>query len=63
MKLIKKLFGLVLFGGIAYGVYKMAQRDEVQETLFELLGEDTYLEAQDKLRRTASVSSDHRKDD
>ena len=50
MKLIKKLFGLVLFGGIAYGVYKMAQRDEVQETLFELLGEDTYLEAQDKLR-------------
>ncbi len=50
MKVIKKLFGLVLFGGIAYAVYKLAQRDEMQEKLFELLGEDTYLDAQDKLR-------------
>ena len=50
MKLLKKIFGLVLFGGVAYALHKMAQRDEVQETLFELLGEDTYLEAQDKLR-------------
>ena len=50
MKAIKKILGLVLFGGVVYAVSKMAQRDEVQETLFELLGEDTYLEAQDKLR-------------
>ena len=50
MKAVKKILGLVLFGGVVYAVSKLAQRDEVQETLFELLGEDTYLEAQDKLR-------------
>ena len=48
MKLIKKLLGLVFFGGIAYGLSKLAEKDEVQETLFDLLGEDAYLAIQDK---------------
>ena len=50
MKLIKKLLGLVFFGGIAYGLSKLAEKDEVQETLFGILGEDTYLAILDKVR-------------
>lgn len=50
MKLIKKLLGLVCFGGIAYGLSKLAEKDEVQETLFGILGEDTYLAILDKVR-------------
>ena len=50
MKLIKKLFGLVLFGGAVYAVSKLVQRDEVEEKLFSLFGEDLYLDVLDKLR-------------
>ena len=47
-KAIKKLLFLVCFGGVAYLLSKLAQKDEVQETLFDVLGEDTYLAIQDK---------------
>ena len=49
MKLLKKLFGLVLFGGAVWAVSKLVQRDEVEEKLFALFGEDTYLAIQDKV--------------
>ena len=47
-KAIKKLLFLVCFGGVAYLLSKLEQKDEVQETLFDVLGEDTYLAIQDK---------------
>ena len=50
MKLLKKIFGLVLFGGVVYAVSKLVQRDEVEEKLFALFGEDLYLDVLDKLR-------------
>ena len=49
-KAIRKFLFLVCFGGFAYLLYKLAQKDEVQEKLFEVLGEDTYLAILDKLR-------------
>ena len=50
LKAVKKILGLVVFGGVAYVLCKLAERDEVQEKLFEVLGEDTYLAILDKLR-------------
>ena len=50
MKAVKKILCLVCFGGIAYVLCKLAERDEVQEKLFEVLGEDTYLAILDKVR-------------
>ena len=50
MKAIKKILGLVLFGGVVYAVSKLVQRDEVEEKLFALFGEDLYLDILDKLR-------------
>lgn len=50
MKVIKKILGLVLFGGVVYAVSKLVQRDEVEEKLFALFGEDLYLDILDKLR-------------
>jgi len=50
MKAIKKILGLVLFGGVVYAVSKLVQRDEVEEKLFALFGEDLYLDVLDKLR-------------
>ena len=50
LKTVKKILGLVCFGGIAYVLCKLAERDEVQEKLFEVLGEDTYLAILDKVR-------------
>jgi hypothetical protein len=47
-KAIRKLFGIVILGGAAYLVSKLAKKDEVQDTLFDFLGEDTYLAVQDK---------------
>ena len=47
-KAVRKILGLVCFGGVAYLVSKLAKKDEVQETLFDFLGEDTYLAIQDK---------------
>ena len=50
MKAVKKILGLVLFGGVVYTVSKLVQRDEVEEKLFALFGEDLYLDVLDKLR-------------
>ena len=50
MKAIKKILGLVLFGGVVYAVSKLVQRDEVEEKLFAFFGEDLYLDILDKLR-------------
>ncbi|MBQ2641483.1 MAG: hypothetical protein IJG15_05760 [Lachnospiraceae bacterium] len=50
MKAVKKILGLVLFGGAVWAVSKLVQRDEVEEKLFALFGEDLYLDVLDKLR-------------
>lgn len=49
-KAAKKLLFLACFGGVAYLLGKLAQKSEVQEKLFEVLGEDAYLAILDKLR-------------
>ena len=49
-KVASKLLFLVCFGGVAYLLCKLAKKDEVQEKLFEFLGEDTYLAILDKVR-------------
>ena len=48
-KAAKKLLFLACFGGFAYLLGKLAKKDEVQQKLFEVLGEDTYLAIQDKV--------------
>ena len=50
MKAVKKILGFVLFGGAVWAVSKLVQRDEVEEKLFALFGEDLYLDVLDKLR-------------
>ena len=50
MKAVKKILGLVLFGGVVYAVSKLVQRDEVEEKLFALFGADLSLDVLDKLR-------------
>ena len=47
-KAAKKILFLVCFGGCAYLLGKLVQREEVKQKLFEVLGEDTYLAIQDK---------------
>ena len=49
-KAARKLLFLVCFGGFSYLLGKLAQKDEVQEKLFDILGEDTYLAILDKVR-------------
>ena len=49
-KAAKKLLFLVCFGGCAYLMGKLVQKDETQQKLFEILGEDTYLAVLDKVR-------------
>ena len=49
-KAVRKLLCLVCCGGFAYVLGKLAQKDEVQEKLFEVLGEDAYLAILDKVR-------------
>ena len=49
-KAAKKLLFLVCFGGCAYLLCKLAKKEEVQEKLFQILGEDTYLAILDKVR-------------
>ena len=49
-KAAKKLLFLVCFGGCAYLLRKLAKKEEVQEKLFQILGEDTYLAILDKVR-------------
>ena len=49
-KAARKLLFLACFGGVAFALGKLAQKQEVQEKLFEILGEDTYLAILDKVR-------------
>ena len=49
-KAAKKLLFLVCFGSCAYLLGKLAKKEEVQEKLFQILGEDTYLAILDKVR-------------
>ena len=49
-KAAKKLLFRACFGGFAYLLGKLVQKDEVQEKLFEVLGEDVYLAILDKAR-------------
>ncbi len=49
-KAAKKLLFLACFGGFAYLLGKLAKRDEVQEKLFQVLGEDAYLAILEKAR-------------
>ena len=58
-KAAKKLLFLVCFGGCAYLLGKLAKKEEVQEKLFQVLGEDTYLAILDKVadRLCQSASS------
>ena len=49
-KAAKKLLFLVCFGACAYLLGKLAKKEEVQEKLFQVLGEDAYLAILDKVR-------------
>lgn len=49
-KTAKKLFVLICFGGCAYVLGKLVKKDEIQQKLFEVLGEDTYLAVLSKAR-------------
>ena len=48
-KTAKKLLFLVCFGGIVFLLGKLVQKDSVQDKLFKLLGEDTFIAAKDKV--------------
>ena len=48
-KAAKKLLFLACFGGVAYLLGKLAQKSEVQEKLFEVLGEDAYLRSEERV--------------
>ncbi len=49
-KAVKKLLFLVCFGGLIYLIATLAQKEEVQKKLFQILGEDRYLALMDKIR-------------
>ncbi len=49
-KAAKKLLFLACFGGFVYLLGKLARKTEVQEKLFQVLGEDTYLAILDTVR-------------
>ena len=49
-KAAKNLLFLVCFGGFVYLLAKLLRKDEVQEKLFQILGEDVYLAILDKVR-------------
>ena len=50
MKKLKKLFVIACLGGVGYLLAKVLKIDKVQEKLFEIMGEDTYLAVLDKVR-------------
>ena len=50
MKKAKKLLVIACLGGVGYLLVKLLKMDLVQEKLFEILGEDTYLAILDKVR-------------
>ena len=49
-KAAKKLFCVACLSGLAYVAAKLYQKDEVQDKLFELLGEDKYLAVEGTIR-------------
>ena len=49
-KAAKKLLFLACFGGIAWLIGSLVQKDEVQDKLLEILGEDVFIAVQDKVR-------------
>ena len=50
MKKAKKLLVIACLGGVGYLLVKLLKLDLVQEKLFEIMGEDTYLAVLDKVR-------------
>lgn len=50
MKKAKKLLVIACLGGVGYLLVKLLKMDLVQEKLFEIMGEDTYLAVLDKVR-------------
>ena len=42
-KAAKKLFVAVCLGGLGFAAVKLYQKDEVQDKLFEVMGEDKFL--------------------
>ena len=49
-KAAKKLFVAVCLGGLGFAAAKLYQKDEVQDKLFEVLGEDKYLAVEATVR-------------
>ena len=49
-KKAKKLFALVVLGGLGFCCGKLLERDEVKDKLFEIMGEDLFLAVLDKVR-------------
>ena len=47
---IKRVLIRAVIGCVGYGLYKLLKTDEAQNTLFDCLGEDTYLSLLDKVR-------------
>jgi hypothetical protein len=50
MKKLKTFLVLVCFGCIGFGLVKLLRTAVIQEKLFSILGEDTYLAILDKVR-------------
>ena len=47
---LKRIVVGVILCAVGYGLYKLLNTDRAQESLFDLLGEDNYLNILDKLR-------------
>ena len=47
---LKKIVVGVILCAVGYGLYKLLNTDRAQESLFDLLGEDNYLNILDKVR-------------
>ena len=47
---LKKIVVGVILCAVGYGLYKLLNTDRAQESLFDFLGEDNYLNILDKVR-------------
>ena len=47
---LKKIVVGVILCAVGYGLYKLLKTDRAQESLFDFLGEDNYLNILDKVR-------------
>ena len=47
---LKRIVVGVILCAVGYGLYKLLNTDRAQESLFDLLGEDNYLNILDKVR-------------